>query len=127
MDPTQPPGTPWTPMQLASMRIYAERCRLRRTHSLPADLGAMAAEIPIPMGDTISSNGELSEIRDSRGNPGTGDIRQGDSGLEDYRQSAIELKVVKLVKGEKDVKKDVSGNDCRYTLPSPEFRSLSGI
>lgn len=79
------------------------------------------------MRDAISSNMRLSEIRDSRGNPGTRDIQQGNRGLEDHRQRTIALKVVKPVNGEKDVEKGVSGNDRKYTLPSPEFRTLSGI
>lgn len=106
MDPTQPPGTHWTPMQLACMRIYAERCRSRRCNSLPADLGALAADGPIPMGDTVFSNGEVSEIIDSRGNLGTGGIDQGDSGLEDYCQPAVALKVIKSEDGKKNLSDD---------------------
>jgi len=79
------------------------------------------------MGQTISSNGKLSEIRDRPGNLGTGDVRQGDRGLEDHRQTAIALKIVKPVKGEKDVKKEISDNDRKYILPSLEFQTLSGI
>lgn len=125
---TQPSDTSWTPMQLAAMRIYAERCRMRRTQSLPPEPLAsplstpesQAADGHVSVRHTISRNEETPWMRDMRDKLGLGKILQSDSGVGGARKYTADDEA--NLAEDKEPEKDIPEDDRR--LPYPLRASL---